>query len=244
MSARWSSDAQTLLVTCAELGRHTLHRYSLADESLHELPVPGGTVFAASSRPDGSVHALVSSTATPPQLIRVGDGPVVDLGAAPPSSVVAEDVFAEGPGGRVHALMMRPTDVEPPARCIFLVHGGPTGQDFDSFHVVAAGLVDNGYTVVRVNYRGSTGYGAKWRDALHTRVGFTELEDIDAIRSVLEAAGTIAPDEVAIAGGSWGGFLTLFALGTQPDRWKCGAALVPLADWFVAHEDQPPFMTL
>ncbi|HVQ17820.1 MAG TPA: prolyl oligopeptidase family serine peptidase, partial [Actinomycetes bacterium] len=88
------------------------------------------------------------------------------------------------------------------------------------------------------------GYGAKWRDALHTRVGFTELEDIDAIRSVLEAAGTIAPDEVAIAGGSWGGFLTLFALGTQPDRWKCGAALVPLADWFVAHEDQPPFMTL
>ncbi|HVQ17644.1 MAG TPA: S9 family peptidase, partial [Actinomycetes bacterium] len=118
VSARWSSDAQTLLVTCAELGRHTLHRYSLADESLHELPVPRGTVFAASSRPDGSVHALVSSTATPPQLIRVGDGPVVDLGAAPPSSVLAEDVFAEGPGGRVHAFMMRPKDVEPPARCI------------------------------------------------------------------------------------------------------------------------------
>jgi dipeptidyl aminopeptidase/acylaminoacyl peptidase len=48
---------------------------------------------------------------------------------------------------------------------------------------------------------------------------------------------------VAIVGGSWGGYLTLFALGTEPDRWSAGVALVPLADFAMSQEDQPAFMT-
>jgi len=94
-----------------------------------------------------------------------------------------------------------------------------------------------------VNYRGSTGYGRRWRDALVARLGAIELEDIAAVRASLEADGVIDPDNVAIVGGSWGGYLTLFALGTEPDRWSAGVALVPLADFAMSQEDQPAFMT-
>ena len=106
---------------------------------------------------------------------------------------------------------------------------GTTWQDYDGWHEVVAAYVDQGYAVVRVNYRGSTGYGAAWRESLRTRVGFIELEDIGAIRQELELAGVIDPERVAITGFSWGGYLTLMALGTQPKQWRSGAALVPLA---------------
>jgi dipeptidyl aminopeptidase/acylaminoacyl peptidase len=125
---------------------------------------------------------------------------------------------------------------------VFAIHGGPTAQDFDSWNDTIAAYVDLGYAVVRVNYRGSTGYGAAWRDALHRRVGFIELEDISAVRGALESEGIVDPGRVSIAGGSWGGYLTLMALGLQPERWRSGVALVPLADWFTATEDSPPFM--
>ena len=52
----------------------------------------------------------------------------------------------------------------------------------------------------------------------------------------------IDPDRVSITGGSWGGFLTLMAVGTQPELWRSGAALVPLADQFTSAEDAPSFM--
>ncbi len=245
LSAQWYPDATQLLVTSSEKSRHVLHQYEFATQQLTALPSPSGTIFAASARPDGTVHVLVSSTASPPSLMRLGDGPIVDLGEpTPPPSVKAQDVFVDGPGGQVHALLLEPERGSAPHPTVFLVHGGPTAQDFDAFNLLAAAILDAGYAVVRVNYRGSTGYGASWRDALHGRLGFTELEDVAAIRAHLESTGVVDAQRVAMAGGSWGGYVTLFAVGVEPDRWQCGAALVPLADWFVAHEDQPPFMTI
>ncbi|HVQ87801.1 MAG TPA: alpha/beta fold hydrolase [Actinomycetes bacterium] len=243
LSASWFPDGQRLLITRADIGRHSLHAYNLASQEITDLATPTGTIFRSSARPDGTVHALVSDAATPPKLIRLDDGPIVDLGDPPPPSVPSQDVFADGPGGQVHALLLEPEGRQRPHPTVFVVHGGPTGQDFDAFHVSIAAIVDAGYAVVRVNYRGSTGYGATWRDALHTRLGFTELEDISAIRVALEERGIVDGNQVAMAGGSWGGYLTLFALGVEPDRWQCGAAAVPLADWFIAHEDQQDFMT-
>ena len=129
-----------------------------------------------------------------------------------------------------------------PTRRSVTPHGGPGLQDFDAWDDQDAALVDAGYAVVRVNYRGSTGYGAAWRDALHVRLGLMELEDIDEVRDHLQAAGIVDPKRVSITGASWGGFITLMALGTQPDRWRSGAAMVPLADQFTSPQDAPSFM--
>ena len=118
------------------------------------------------------------------------------------------------------------------------MHGGPAGADEDAFDPTRAAWLDAGFAVVQVNYRGSTGYGSAWRDALTERIGHTELADIAAVHDHLIAAGVADPARSVIAGYSWGGFLTLLALGTQPDRWAAGVAGVPVADFPTAYEDE------
>jgi dipeptidyl aminopeptidase/acylaminoacyl peptidase len=56
----------------------------------------------------------------------------------------------------------------------------------------------------------------------------------------LVAAGTTDPGHVVVAGGSWGGYLTLLALGRHPQRWAAGVAIVPVADYLAAYEDEAP----
>ena len=142
-----------------------------------------------------------------------------------------------GPGGDVHALLVRPAGAGPYATA-FLVHGGPEAADDDSYRARRAAYVDAGYAVVHVNYRGSTGYGSAWRDALTGRPGLTELEDVGAVYDALVAEGVVDPQRAILSGGSWGGFLTLLGLGTQPERWAAGIAEVPVADYLAAYEDE------
>jgi dipeptidyl aminopeptidase/acylaminoacyl peptidase len=155
----------------------------------------------------------------------------------PPAAYPVEDCWVPGPGGDVHALLVRPTGPAPYATA-FLVHGGPESQDDDSYRARRAAYVDAGYAVVHVNYRGSIGYGSDWRDALTGRPGLTELEDIGAVYDALVAEGVVDPRRALISGGSWGGFLTLLALGTQAQRWAAGIAEVPVADYLAAYEDE------
>jgi dipeptidyl aminopeptidase/acylaminoacyl peptidase len=127
---------------------------------------------------------------------------------------------------------------EPPYPTVFLVHGGPMAHDSDSFAADRAAWVDSGYAVVQVNYRGSTGYGVAWQDAILGRPGLTELEDIAAVRARVVADDVADPARLVVAGGSWGGYLTLLALGTEPEVWAAGAAEVPVADYVAAYAEQ------
>jgi dipeptidyl aminopeptidase/acylaminoacyl peptidase len=121
-----------------------------------------------------------------------------------------------------------------------LVHGGPHWQWFDGWRPEVPAWVDHGFAVALVNYRGSTGYGARWRDALTGSPGFTELEDLVAGVDDLVSAGIADPERVVLAGRSWGGYLTLLGLGRHPDRWAVGDAVVPVADYVAAFEDEAP----
>jgi dipeptidyl aminopeptidase/acylaminoacyl peptidase len=172
-------------------------------------------------------------------VIRRADGPVVLSVASeePPAGYPVEDRWVPGPGGQIQALLVRPEGPAPYATA-FLVHGGPESLDDDSYRARRAAYVDAGYAVVHVNYRGSSGYGSEWRDALTGRPGLTELEDIGAVYDALVAEGVVDPQRALITGGSWGGFLTLLALGTQPERWAAGIAEVPVADYLAAYEDE------
>jgi dipeptidyl aminopeptidase/acylaminoacyl peptidase len=140
----------------------------------------------------------------------------------------------------LHALLTRPTGERPPGGypAVFDVHGGPAAHDEDAYDARSAALSDAGYLVVRVNYRGSTGYGAAWRDALEAAPGLTELEDLASVHAELVRRGEIDPERVGISGGSWGGYLALLALGTQPGLWRVGVAIVPVADYVTAYADE------
>ena len=113
-----------------------------------------------------------------------------------------------------------------------------TAADEDRFSAWRAVWVDAGFTVVEVNYRGSTGYGSAWRDAIEGRPGLTELADVAAVHDWAVESGLADPARSVVEGGSWGGYLTLLALGTQPERWAAGVAAVPVADYVAAYEDE------
>ena len=238
LSADWYEDGAALLVHAEHRARSTLHRLDLATGALEALPTPPGTVTGAATRPDGTVEYAWSSAAEPP-VVRSTKGNVVltPTGPRAPGSVPVEDLEAPGPGGAVHALLARPAGPGP-YPTVFLVHGGPTWNNSDAFASDRAAYVDLGCATVEVNYRGSTGYGREWRDALTGRPGLTELEDLAAVRTQLVEQGVADPTRIALTGASWGGYLTLLGLGTQPELWTAGVAVVPVADYVAAYEDE------
>ncbi|WP_435127789.1 S9 family peptidase [Actinacidiphila sp. bgisy144] len=244
--AEWYPDGSALLVVHDFHARGELFRYDLADGSLTRLDTPAGSVGGATARPDGSVEYLWSSAAQPPAVRSTAGGIVLEApGLRAPESVPVEDVWVEGPGGPIHALVQRPPrpageeDAAPaPFPTVFEIHGGPTWHDSDSFAAGPAAWLDHGFAVVRVNYRGSTGYGREWTDALKHRVGLIELEDIAAVRQWAVESGLADPARLVLTGGSWGGYLTLLGLGTQPEAWTVGIAAVPVADYATAYADE------
>ncbi|WP_426563979.1 prolyl oligopeptidase family serine peptidase [Angustibacter sp. McL0619] len=248
--ADWWPDARSVVVAMSHQARTTLARVELDSLAVQRFGPTAGTVRSMAVRADGEVWASWSSAATPTSVRRLNvarqdEGEVVLAapGPAAPGSVAVEDVWVDGAGGRVHALLRRPVpslgpQPDGPLPLVVEVHGGPTHHDVDAFGPYPSAWVDHGFAVVQVNYRGSTGYGSAWRDALEERVGHVELEDVLAVRDHLVATGIADPTRVVLAGASWGGFLTLLGLGTQPGSWALGLAGVPVADYVAAYEDE------
>lgn len=242
--ADWYHDAASLLVAVDHEARTRLYRVDLDSGVPTPVGPESGCVLGATTRPGGGGWALWSSAAQPPA-VRDLDGAVVLVppGVPAPASVPVRDLWVDGPGGRVHALLRLPADADgqPPSGPLPLlvdIHGGPDAHDDDSFRAYPSAWVDQGFAVVQVNYRGSTGYGSAWRDALQERVGHTELADIVAVRDHLVDAGVADGERVVLAGASWGGYLVLLGLGAYPDRWALGLAGVPIGDYLAAYQDE------
>jgi dipeptidyl aminopeptidase/acylaminoacyl peptidase len=208
------------------------------------LDTPQGRIGGAGVRPDGTVEYSWSSAAKPTAVrARTADGADSVLleppGDRAPESAPVTDAFVEGIGGQIHALVSRPVDApEGPLPTVFSLHGGPHSADEDRFSAYRAVWLDAGFAVVEVNYRGSTGYGSAWRDAIEGRPGLTELEDVAAVHDWAVQSGLSDPEKCVVNGASWGGYLSLLALGTQPARWAAGVAGVPVADYVAAYEDE------
>ncbi|WP_300012380.1 prolyl oligopeptidase family serine peptidase [Pseudonocardia sp.] len=243
VAADFHPDGRHLLVWHTHAARTRLYRHDLTTGALDELPVAPGCVGSAEVRPDGTVEYTCSSAAEPATVRALHpDGTdrvlVAPPGERAPGSVPVEDLWVDGKGvQRVHALVARP-DAPGPAPAVFSLHGGPHAADEDRFSAVRAAWVDAGFVVVEVNYRGSTGYGSAWRDAIEGRPGTTELEDVAAVFDACVASGLVDPARCVVEGWSWGGYLALLAVGTQPQRWAAGLAGVPVADYLTAYADE------
>lgn len=255
LSGSFFPDGKSVLVVHDHHGRSTLHRFDLGSGRLTTLPTPAGTIADASTRRDGSVWFRVSSPERAARSMQLdaghpqGRSVELRLFADPqaPDSQPLHDLWTEGRGGRIHSLLAVPPGValDPeslrvrrPLPCVFLVHGGPDAADDHSFDAERALWLDAGFAVVQVNYRGSSGYGAAWRDAITERIGHTELADLAAVQDDLLRRGTIDSARCVLAGASWGGYLTLLGLGVQPSRWAVGIAGVPVADYVASYAEE------
>jgi dipeptidyl aminopeptidase/acylaminoacyl peptidase len=98
-------------------------------------------------------------------------------------------------------------------------------------------LASKGYVVLDIDYRGSAGYGRDWRTAIYRWMGGRDLQDqVDGTR-YLEKEFGVSPERIGIYGGSYGGFMALMALFTEPKRFGAGAGLRSVTDW--AHYNHP-----
>jgi dipeptidyl aminopeptidase/acylaminoacyl peptidase len=218
------------------------------DGTLRELDLPYGA-FGQVTAAGTAVVCVAGGPAAEPVVLRLGvdDGaatvlrPARDLGLDPawfsrPEHVTFPTVAGDSGVAEAHALVYPPTnpglsgpdDERPPL--LVLVHGGPTSAARSVLDLGIQYWTSRGFTVADVDYRGSTGYGRRFRDALQGRWGIADLDDVVACAQWLAEQGRVDPARLAIRGGSAGGYTTLAALTFRPGVFAAGASHYGVAD--------------
>jgi dipeptidyl aminopeptidase/acylaminoacyl peptidase len=172
-----------------------------------------------------------------PEILR----PARDLGLDPAWFSRPEHVTFPTPDDgtgieQAHALVYPPAN--PGARApegelpplLVVVHGGPTAAASPVLDLGIQYWTSRGFCVADVDYRGSTGYGRRYREALTGRWGVVDLDDVVACARDLADAGRVDPARMAIRGGSAGGYTTLAALTMRSGVFTAGASHFGVAD--------------
>jgi dipeptidyl aminopeptidase/acylaminoacyl peptidase len=239
--ADWWPDGRSLLLVHLFRGRDRAYRYDLERGTLTELLHPPGEIHGARVRPDGRVWFRLSNGASAPILVDDAGEEVLTTvpGGLREGRPYRDWLFRNPAGDTVHGWLCTPPG-DGPFPLYLKVHGGPTWLYLDTWWSDVQALVDDGFAVAMVNYRGSLGYGRAWRDHIIGNIGFPEVEDVVAGLDDLVARGEADPARVVIGGWSWGGYITLLALGTHPDRFAAGVAGVPVGDYMESYDDSAP----
>jgi dipeptidyl aminopeptidase/acylaminoacyl peptidase len=245
-------DRQTFYLTTSEThpGERAVYTVPVTGgQRTRVTPLQGWTEGTLSH--DGRTLALMHSTAnTPPELYLMPAQP----GAQPvqvTESRTAE--FRRGPwvkpevvtfrardGQTVYARIYRPRDVGAQAHGggVIFVHGAGYLQNahrgwstYFREYMFNHLLASRGYTVMDVDFRASSGYGAAVRTGIYRHMGGKDLSDnVDAARWMVQNEGVDAR-RIGLYGGSYGGFITLMGLFTEPEVFRSGAALRSVTDW-------------
>jgi dipeptidyl aminopeptidase/acylaminoacyl peptidase len=250
--AELSRDGRTFYISTSEQHPGEQHLYS--------VPVDGGQRTRITSMtgwneavvsPDGQRVAVLHSEANMPSDLYIR--PASPSGEPRRITWSTTDEFDSGPwiqpeivvipasdGAPVYSRIYRPRDVgaQPNGAAVVFVHGAGYLQNADRgwssyfreymFHHL---LASRGYVVLDMDYRGSAGYGADWRTGIYRHMGGKDLSDqVDGVRWLVANEGVDA-ERIGIYGGSYGGFITLMALFTEPDVFQAGAALRSVTDW-------------
>ena len=192
---------------------------------------------------DGAVAAIASGPLDFSQVIVMyrGNYEVVyrvnDLKLDPSFVSLPREISWKTKGGsKVYALYYPPCSPDygwhgaPPA--IVQIHGGPTGKADQSFSAETAYFCSLGYAYVRLNYRGSAGYGRSYLESLNGHWGEYDTEDAVTLAKYLGDKGLADPKRLLITGGSAGGFTVLNVLTQYSDVYTAGASLYGVSDLF------------
>ena len=157
----------------------------------------------------------------------------------PPSQIVHYKTFD---GKIISALLWVPFNLKRDASnpALVLPHGGPTGQMVDYWNADVAALTSRGYICIAPNPRGSTGFGLGFQKANFQDLGGGDLKDEIAGVDFLKATGYVDPKKIGIFGGSYGGFMTLMAIGKTPDIWAAAVDEYGIINWSTMLKSSDP----
>ena len=204
---------------------------------------PGGTINAAHFQSNDTLIMRWQDSATPPQLITLSltDPPritvLLEAGPVPKSRRWRSVTFRSSDGQEIQGWMATPEGTSPfPA--ILETHGGPTAAQFETFYPRSQAWLDHGFAYFTINYRGSTTFGKAFEKKIHGDLGHWEVNDLVAAHQWLVTNKIARPDQVFLTGWSYGGYLTLQAMGLHPELWAGGMGGVVVADWVIQYEDE------
>ncbi len=234
-------------VLCA-IAERGLDRLAVIDADGRGMtPIDGPFTSISSIRPYGRGAVLIGASPTSePIVAALGlDTPAIQVGSLRTGRTVGVDpiwfsepvaiTFPTTDDAVAHALLYRPTNPDtrapegtaPPL--VVIGHGGPTSAARPQLNLTIQYWTSRGFAVADVNYRGSTGFGRRYRDALLGEWGVADVADCVAVARHLVEQGEVAADQLAIRGGSAGGFTTLCALAFH-DTFRAGASLYGVTD--------------
>ena len=244
----WSADSTSLVATTTSEGVARLERVGV-DGEIHVYAQLGDyTAMRQVALSRGDTAALIAgSSSIPARVISfdVDEGVRVEafssserldereLSKVRPVSWPVDDA---GPVDTVYGLYYPPTNPRfegvgrPPA--MVMIHGGPTSQRLAQYEARNQFFATRGFAVLDVNYRGSTGYGRDYMEALFGQWGVADVEDAVGGAHFLVDQGLADPDKLVIMGGSAGGYTVLQTLAQRPGEFKAGVCLYGISDLF------------
>jgi dipeptidyl aminopeptidase/acylaminoacyl peptidase len=237
---KWSGDGTWIYFTVQERGDTRLYRVPAAGGGAPEAVVPapgqrgsigawslakGGTLAFSMSTPESPAEVYIQDAGAAPRKITSLNGDLVQARTIAP---VEAFTFTSADGKQVEAFLTKPAGQTAASKhpLIVIIHGGPHGQQGPAFQLKAQVYAAKGWASLMVNYRGSTGYGQAFADAIFKDQNGAEAKDVLAgVDAAIARYPWIDATRLGIEGGSYGGQLTNWII-TQTDRFK---AAIPTA---------------
>ena len=235
-----------------EDGRAAIRITETATGKLMELPyVPsGGVAGVAIADSESALAFYVNGDRSPNDLyfMKRGIEKPVKLTSSLNPEIDASDLvdtevvrFKARDGMAIPNILWKPHQATAAAKApaIVWVHGGPGGQTTRGYSAVIQYLVNNGYVVLGINNRGSSGYGRTFFAADDQKHGREPLWDCVDAKKYLAGLPYVDANRVGIVGGSYGGYMVLAALAYQPDVFDVGVDIFGVSNWLRTLESIP-----
>ena len=249
-AVRLSKDKSRFFLTTSEAdpGEHNLYEMNAEGGTRTRITKAPGNHVSIVSPDERWIADIYSYTNKPPELYTQENRPdtVTKKLTSSPSPDFWQYPWLDAPvvtfpardGVTLRAHLYKPATFRKGGPAVVFVHGAGYLQNVHRgwssysheymFHHL---LMERGFLVIDVDYRGSAGYGRDWRTGIYEHMGGKDLDDnVDAAKWIVAQHG-VDPKKIGMYGGSYGGFMTLMALFTQADVFASGAALRPVTDW-------------
>lgn len=256
--AYFSPDGKRFTYELNQDGRNDVYLCDRASLKCNRLNMPEGLTGQEANptpwSPDGTRLLLSHQSSRRPEDlwiydVRTGKGRQLTysaLASLNPESLPQSQIvhYKSFDGKIISALLWMPPNLRRDGSnpAVVLPHGGPTGQTTDYFNSQAAALASRGYICIAPNVRGSTGYGIAFQKANYQDLGGGDLKDEVAGRQFLIDTGYVNAQKVGITGGSYGGYMTLMAIGKTPELWAAAVEEYGIIDWYTMLQHEDPFL--